>query len=161
MPQTELQSVSDSTKSESDDASQKTKVFISYATEDHTIAKRLYDDLKKEGLTPWLDREDLLPGQNWRESIPRIIKASSYFLLVISKNSVTKRGYIQKEQKIALELLDEFPLDEIFIIPARIDNTEPLDERLQNIHWADLSNYEQGLKQILRTLKSGNGQTTP
>lgn len=134
--------------------SQKTKVFISCTAEDYKIAKTLYDDLKKAGITPWLDREDLLPGQNWRETIPRIIKASSYFLLIISENSVSKRGYIKKEQKIALEQLDELPSSAIFIIPARIDNAEPVDEILQNLHWANLSNYEQGLKQILKTIKS-------
>ncbi|MGE0085342.1 MAG: TIR domain-containing protein [Desulfococcaceae bacterium] len=125
------------------------KVFISYASEDYAIAKKLYDDLNREGISPWLDREDLLPGQNWRTTIPNIIRDSSYFFLIISKNSVSKRGYIQKEQKIALELLDEFPPDKIFIIPARVDNTEPIDERLKNLQWAELSDYEKGLRQIL------------
>ncbi|MGE0084187.1 MAG: TIR domain-containing protein [Desulfococcaceae bacterium] len=130
------------------------KVFISYANEDYQIAKRLYDHFKKcTGIVPWLDREDLLPGQNWRETIPRIIRESSYFLLLISKNSVSKKGFVQKEQKIALELLDEFPSDEFFIIPARLDNTEPIDEKLRNLHWADLSDYEKGFQQILKSLQ--------
>ncbi len=141
---------------EMNDEPQKIEVFISYATEDYNIAKRLYDDLGHEGAEPWLDRENLLPGQNWRETIPRIIRDSSYFLLLISKNSVSKRGYVQKEQKIALDVLDEFSPDKIFIIPARIDNTEPVDEKLRDIHWADFSDYEKGLDQILRTLKAGN-----
>jgi hypothetical protein len=38
-------------------------VFISYAGEDLKIAKRLYDDLKKEGADTWMDEYDLLPGQ--------------------------------------------------------------------------------------------------
>jgi len=134
----------------------KIDIFVSYASEDYHTAKRLYDDLKREGITAWLDREDLLAGQNWRETIPNIIRESSYFLLLISKNSVSKKGFVQKEQKIALELLDEFPSDGIFIIPARIDNTEPVYEKLRNLHWADLSDYGKGFQQILKTLKNEN-----
>ncbi|MEE4358066.1 MAG: TIR domain-containing protein [Desulfococcaceae bacterium] len=129
------------------------QVFISYAREDHKLAKRLYDDLNRyDDITPWLDSENLLPGQNWRTTIPKIIRESSYFLMIITKNSVSKRGYIQKEQKIALDLLDEFPSDQIFIIPARLDNTELIDEKLRNIQWADLSDYEKGFQQILRSI---------
>jgi len=128
------------------------KIFISYADEDYETAKRLYDDLQNAGIEPWLDREDLLPGQNWKTMIPRVIKSCSYFLLLISEKSVSKHGYIQKEQKIVLDVIDEFPSDKIFIIPARIDNSEPIDETLKNLHWADLSDYEKGFKQILRTV---------
>jgi len=131
-------------------------IFISYASEDYNTAKRLYDDLKREGITPWLDREDLLSGQDWTITIPKIIRDSAYFLLLISENSVSKTGYIQKEQKIALDILDEFPPDKIFIVPARLDKTEPVYEKLKNLHWADLSDYEKGFQQILRTLQLGN-----
>ena len=45
--------------------SQEHTVFISYAREDSDAAKRLKKDLKDAGLNPWLDKEELLPGQNW------------------------------------------------------------------------------------------------
>ena len=44
-------------------------IFISYANEDSEIAKKLYYDLKKEGFIPWIDFEDLKPGQNWKDAI--------------------------------------------------------------------------------------------
>ena len=125
-------------------------VFISYATEDYDIAKRLYDDLKQRGIVPWLDRENLLPGQNWRNEIPRVIREHDYFLLLISSHSVEKRGYIQKEQKIALEIFDEIPTGDIFIIPVRLDETELRDEKLKNLHWTDLSDYAYGFNQVLK-----------
>jgi MinD-like ATPase involved in chromosome partitioning or flagellar assembly len=140
-----------------------TKVFISYATEDYRIAKRIYDDLKHRDIDAWLDKEDLLPGQNWRETIPKVIRESSYFLFLFSKNSVSKSGHIQKELKFALDFLDETSSGKIFVIPARLDNTEPVYERLRNLHWADLSDYENGFKQILKSLqyhesKTGSGE---
>ena len=42
------------------------KVFICYAREDMAIAKRLYRDLRRPGIRPWMDTEDLHPGQQWK-----------------------------------------------------------------------------------------------
>ena len=70
--------------------SQEKTVFISYAREDSAAAKRLYRDLKDAGLTPWLDNESLLPGQNWELEIRKAIKRSTYFLVVLSSNSADK-----------------------------------------------------------------------
>ena len=42
------------------------KVFISYGKEDQAIALKIYHDLKKSGASPWIDSEDILPGQNWK-----------------------------------------------------------------------------------------------
>ena len=130
------------------------KVFISYAKEDWEIAQKLYDDLSAKGLVLWMDRENLLPGQNWKVIIPQALTESDYILILLSAHAVSKRGYVQKEIKFALDLLDECPADDILIIPVRLDNCEPFDERLQNLHWVDLcTSYETGLKQILRVLR--------
>lgn len=71
-----------------------TIVFISYAKEDIDVATRLYNDLKRAGLKPWVDVNDLLPGQRWREVISRTIKNSSYFLLLISSHSIVSTLFI-------------------------------------------------------------------
>ncbi|MCP4345350.1 MAG: TIR domain-containing protein [Desulfobacterales bacterium] len=129
----------------------KGRVFICYAKEDVKYAKKIYNDLKNEGIEAWLDEINLVPGQNWELEIKKAIKDSSYFLALFSSNSVSKRGYIHKELKIAFDLLAEFPASETFIIPARLDNCKPSDKELRNIHWADLfPSYEEGLKDILR-----------
>ncbi len=48
----------------SDNEPAKTVVFISYAREDFTHAERLYNELKKAGFEPWLDKHNLIPGQD-------------------------------------------------------------------------------------------------
>ncbi len=129
------------------------KVFLSYAREDLKIAKKIYDDLTDKGVNVWLDDDALLPGQNWRNEITKAIKGSNYFLAVLSSNSVSKKGYVQKEVKIALEELELYPKGKIFIIPVRIDDCEPDDEKLGALHWADLSSdYDAGIQKILRVL---------
>lgn len=85
--------------------------------------------------------------------ISQAIKNSSIFLALLSHNSISKRGFVQKELKIAIEVLDEFSPSDIFIIPVRIDEVEPIEEKLSDIQWVDLfSSYNKGLKQILEVI---------
>jgi cold shock CspA family protein len=128
-----------------------TRVFISYAKEDKGFAEKLYSDLQQAGVKPWLDYMDLIPGQRWEAAIKKAISDSSYFIAVLSSYSVGKKGYVQKEIRHALDIAEEYPEDEIFIIPVRIDECEPSFEGLRRLHRADLfPSYEKGLKELLR-----------
>ncbi len=129
------------------------KVFISYAKEDIKVAEKLYHDLKDARLEPWMDTTKLLGGQRWQAVIRDAIKDSSYFLALLSENSVSKRGFIQKELKFALEELGNIPPDEIYIIPVRLDESEPKHNELKELHWIDIfPSYEEGLKGIYQVL---------
>ncbi len=131
------------------------KVFISYAHPDVEPAQRLYYNLKESGHDPWLDSESLLPGKNWKIEIRKAMKDCRYFIALISSQSVTKRGYVQKELKLALDILEEFPPGSIYVIPARLNRCESTDERLQELHRVDLfPNWDIGVKRILRTFES-------
>lgn len=131
----------------------KTKVFICYAREDESSARRLFHDLRRIGLDPWLDKESLLPGQKWQPAIQQAIKESRYFLALLSSTSVSKRGFVQKEIRVALETLDEFSESNIFVIPIRLDNCKPEYQRLSELHWVDMfPDWEVGLGRILSTI---------
>jgi hypothetical protein len=131
---------------------QNERVFISYSRQDYEVAVRLYNDLKNAGLNPWLDKEDLLPGQSWNLEIKKAIKKSKYFVALFSSKSVQKRGYVQKEFKLALDVFDEFPEGEIFAIPARLDECEIPYERFRSIERVDLfPSWEEGIKRLLQT----------
>ncbi len=54
------------------------QVFICYAREDMATAKRLYQDLQRAGITPWMDTENLQPGQQWKEMIGYELRRSAY-----------------------------------------------------------------------------------
>ncbi len=137
------------------------KIFISYVTEDQAIAKKLYNDLKRSGIKPWL-YSDILPGQNKKTEIIKAIKDSNYFLALFSSNSVSKRGFVQKEQKLALEILDESPPGKIFFIPVRVDECKPADEKLQDIQYVDIfPSYEKGLNLVLHVLTLGDNNSEP
>ena len=90
-------------------------IFLSYAKEDYNVAKKLHDDLSDNNIAIWFDENEILPGQHWKEEIANAINESTYFLVLLSSNSLTKRGYVQKELKTALDILDEFPISKTFI----------------------------------------------
>ena len=116
----------------------KNKVFLSYVREDAKDASRLYHALKLGGVDVWMDQFDLAPGQDWKLAIAHAIRESSFFLALISSNSVNKRGYVQKEIREAISVMEEMPPSEIFIIPIRLDDCQPSHDFLQSLNWVDL-----------------------
>jgi hypothetical protein len=129
------------------------QVFISYTRKDIESARRLYRDLRNAGLTPWLDEESLLPGQNWKSAIKKVIRDSRHFIALLSSSSVEKRGYVQKELKDALDVLDEFPRTSIYVIPARLDNCKVDDEKLADLHYVDLfPDWDKGVEKIIKAV---------
>ena len=130
-------------------------VFISYAREDRSWADRLYMDLRKNQINAWLDVRCLAAGTDWHLEIKSAIRRCSYFILIVSKYSINKRGFVQREIKEAIDVLQEFPTGAVFLIPARLDATEPIDHELRRLNWVDLSpNYSDGLARILSSLKT-------
>ncbi|PID73408.1 MAG: hypothetical protein CSB33_04020 [Desulfobacterales bacterium] len=130
------------------------KIFISYAHEDVEMARRIYTDLKAKGFQVWMDKMDLIPGQAWPREIRRNIKNSRCFLALLSSVSLSKTGFVQRELKTALEVYEEVPPDEIFLLPARLDQCCPNNEVLKEIHWADFtSSYEEGFAGLVRALE--------
>ena len=110
---------------------QKSKIFLSYDREDISIAKQLYNDLKRYGLDVWLDTESLLPGDKWKDKIQDAIENSNYFIALLSTRSVNKKGFVQKELKTALEVLDLFPSSKTFLLPVKIDDCKVCERKLK------------------------------
>ncbi len=135
------------------------EIFISYAREDQSQAERLYRDLQKEGFDVWMDTQDLLAGSNWSVEIRQAIRASEYFVLLLSAKSMTKRGFVHREIREALEVVGEMPENEIFLIPARLEPCDVTHEDLGRLHWVDLfPDWDHGLAQIARSLRRRNVQ---
>jgi TIR domain len=130
------------------------QVFICYAKEDSAKAMKLYGELERvHYLKPWIDKESLLPGQNWRVAIGNAIRDSRFFVALLSSNSVSKKGFVQKELKEALDVLDEYPESHVFLIPARLDDCRVSDSRLKQIQYVDLfPDWEKGFRKISDTI---------
>lgn len=113
------------------------RIFLCHSTSDKAAVRRLYDRLRRDGFDPWLDEEDLLPGQDWNREIRRAIRASRFVVVCLSRSSVSKTGYVQKEITAALDVAAEQPDRAIYLVPARLEPCDPPD-RLADRHAADL-----------------------
>jgi CheY-like chemotaxis protein len=127
------------------------KVFLCHSLGDKPVVRALYWKLRKDGIKPWLDEEDLLPGQKWQHEITKAVRSTDVVLVCISSQSLTKEGYVQKEIRFALDAADEKPDGTIFLIPVRLADC-PLPDRLAQWQWVDLFE-ENGYEKLLRALR--------
>jgi hypothetical protein len=103
------------------EASTAPQVFLAYGKEDQAAVEELYDALEAAGFNPWMDVRKLLPGQNWPRAIESAIETADFFVACFSTNSVNRRGGFQAEIRYALDCARRAPLDEVFVVPVRLD----------------------------------------
>lgn len=128
-------------------------VFLSYAREDGALARRLYEDLRYNGVDVWFDQETILPGQRWKDAIADGIRSARYVIPLLSTRSVNKVGVVQAEVRRALDELTNYPPNQIFVVPARLDECTPTHLELRELNWVDLfPEWEAGLDRILRVI---------
>ncbi|MEM7028548.1 MAG: toll/interleukin-1 receptor domain-containing protein [Chloroflexota bacterium] len=144
----------------SDKPAQSLQVFLCHASEDKPIVKDLYHRLRADRFKPWLDEIDLLPGQHWQQEIPKAVQSSDVILVCLSKNAVSKAGYIQKEISFALDIAQEQPQDTIFLIPLKLEDCD-VPHQLDHLQWGTLfddQDYERLLQSLL-TRSEASGVT--
>jgi hypothetical protein len=129
-------------------------VFLSYAQEDRATVKKLYYELQKAGVNPWMDCQTLLPGQNWPRAIERTIEVCDFFVACFSWKSVSKRGYFQGELAYAFDVAKRVPQDDVFFIPVRLNKCELPRHILSTTHYVDLfPDWHRGVKKVLASIR--------
>ena len=110
-----------------------TRGFLSYAHEDQETAKRLYADLVSRGHLLWFDSVHFRRDEGVDTQVLNAIRESTYFVLLLTPISVSKEGYIRKEIRLALDMVREFELTSVFIIPVRSSPCQPLESELAGL----------------------------
>ena len=125
------------------------KVFLCHAHADRDSVRGLYTRLTKDGVDAWLDKENLLPGQDWELEIRKAVRETDLVIVCLSKQ-FNQAGFRQKEVRLALDTAMEKSDGEIFIVPARLEECDTL-ESLRRWHWVDLFE-DNGYKKLTQTL---------
>ncbi len=113
------------------------RVFLCHSSKDKAAVRELYQKLRaEEWIDPWLDEEKSLPEQDWREEIEKAVEIADVVIVLLSKQSVSQEGFVQRELKLALDVANEKPEITIFIIPLRLDDC-PAPRRLHGWHYVD------------------------
>ncbi len=139
------------------------RIFLCHSSGDKAAVRELHRHLIADGFNPWLDEEDLVPGVNWEREITEAVRSSAVVLVCLSRNAVTKAGFVQKEITFALDRAAEQPEGAIFMVPVRLEECE-VPHRLNKWQWVDLFE-ERGYLRILKAFaKKGllpNAATSP
>jgi hypothetical protein len=106
------------------------RVFLCHSSGDKPAVRSLYRRLKTDGFAPWLDEEELLPGQDWLMEIQAAVRAADVVVICLSQTAVNREGYLHREMRLALDVADEKPEAATFIIPVRLEELE-VPERLR------------------------------
>jgi hypothetical protein len=129
------------------------RIFLCHSSSDKAVVSALFERLSDDGgFEPWLDSKKLLPGQDWHFEITKAVRGSDVVLVCLSRASINKEGYIQRELKLALDVAEEKPDGTIFIIPTKLEECS-VPSRLTRWQWVDLFEAE-GYEKMLLALKA-------
>lgn len=138
------------------------ELFLSYTRADKEDVDRIYMSLKQRGLDPWMDdppapyqREGIPTGVEWDSFLRARMRSARAVLLFLSRNSIAKEGYVQREFRLALAYLEERPVGEQYVIPVLLESCDVPDIRvetvsLKSLQWYHL--YKHGLPVLLDQL---------
>jgi uncharacterized protein YjbI with pentapeptide repeats len=140
-------------------------LFISYAYQDESVAKRLYTDLRKKDVPCWLAPHDLRPRAPILRGLEVAVHRQKKCLLLLSEQAV-KSAWIEREVDAALHLEMKRKQDVLF--PIRLDNAVLESNagwamHLQNRHIGDFTRrqdedaYREAFLILLKHLKVGKG----
>ena len=77
-------------------------VFISYSRENQQEVIKLVEYLREQGVAVWMDESDIHGATMWTKEIVEAIRASSVFILAISRHSTGSKNVV-KELALASE----------------------------------------------------------
>lgn len=117
-------------------------IFISYASPDRARVLPFHDALKAGGFDVWMDVSRIKPGQPWDFEIKRALNRAALIIVFISVNSISRRGYIQREIRIALDKAMERLAGDIYLIPVLLDDDATVPDELKHLQFVRAADHD-------------------
>jgi uncharacterized protein YjbI with pentapeptide repeats len=137
--------------------------FISYSSQDQTVAERLHADLRAKNLRCWFAPEDLKIGDRFQERIEESIRVHDKLMIILSDASV-QSAWVEREVNAAREREDREKRTILF--PIRIDDAvmdapQPWAADIRRSRhigdfreWRSHDSYVKAFDRLLRDLKN-------
>lgn len=141
-------------------------VFLSYALPDSEFVERLVLDLRRAGISSWIDSK---VGEHWADRLGEAITASDRVLVVLSSSSVLSQ-WVRYEAEWARR--QESRAGRTMLFPVTVDSavlesTDPWVRELlktsqvaDSSHWRDRRAYERSLRRLLQALSISANQSS-
>jgi hypothetical protein len=124
-------------------------VFLSHSSVDKPWVIKLKDDLLSYGVSVWLDRDEIRPGDLFGKALEQALNNSRAVVLIVSPEAITS-GWVEEEYYRALALAKTRPTP-VHIIPLILREAE-LPGFLQSRNWVDFrdeTTYAQSLWRLV------------
>ncbi len=114
-------------------------VFVSYASDDLSLAKAVADALSAEGLDVWFDKQELGAGDDFERKIVNAIDRCAVFVPIISKACTERRRFFFSEWRAAIDVSKKAGWTSHFLMPVVVDDIAYDDENVprefRQLHW--------------------------
>jgi TIR domain-containing protein len=132
-------------------------VFLSYGHGDKQFVRRIARNLTDNGITVWIDEEEILAGDSLIERIRGGIESVRFFVVVISENSIRSR-WVRSELDIAMN--KEIEGKKLRVIPILLGpiSDEDLPSFLVGKRFVDCRRhrtkhvYDKALKELVKAI---------
>lgn len=145
-------------------------IFLSYAHDNEKIVRRLVSDLQKQGISVWIDQQNLQPGTpDWELAIRSAISTATALVLVTSPQA-RKSRVVRGELAVAKNC--QCPIYPFWIQGEKWIDCIPIEFSVRQYIDARGSSYKKGFSSLVETLQrilpvsqkqpsSPSGQTLP
>jgi DNA-binding MarR family transcriptional regulator len=139
------------------DEADKRVVFLSHSSKDKPFIRKLATDLTEQGVTVWLDEQNIHVGDSIPERIAQGLAESDYFLIALSAASVDSE-WVKHELNNAL--VNEIARRKVTILPVRLDDA-PIPSVLRDKKYADFGkSYKEGFAELMSAINARRGSVT-
>ena len=107
-------------------------VFISYASQDKTIADAICELLENEGIGCWIAPRDVTPGEFYADAIVRALNEAQVLLLVLTEHAVDSPHVLREVERTSSKRhpIISLRIDTVTLPPA-------LEYFLSSSHWLE------------------------
>jgi hypothetical protein len=130
-------------------------LFISYANRDVEFAQRLNADLRRSGVSTWINELGIRGGDDWPMRIATALMGCKTVLVIVSPDSMASK-WVRRE----VEFADKEDKCILPLIHRRCEQPEWFGLRFGNVQWVDFStgSYEANLAKLLTAIEQVNPQ---
>lgn len=134
------------------------QVFISYCSEDKSVADEVCAGLESSGITCWIAPRDVRPGENWAGSIIKSISAAKVMVLIFSRHTNASRHVMNEIERAVSH--------RVTVVPFRIDEVKPSEDLelfISSCHWLDAFKAPRSAKigDLVRAVSGAIGREAP
>ncbi|HOF39542.1 MAG TPA: toll/interleukin-1 receptor domain-containing protein [Candidatus Hydrogenedentes bacterium] len=113
-------------------------VFISYSRKDKKYADELRRHLADQGVSCWIDREGIHPGEDWTEMIGKALRSVTVMVLLYSSSARDSEN-VKDEVAIAAKR-------KLAFVPILLEDVEPdefFEVRMARYSWEEIFHHHQ------------------